>query len=50
MHRNMFIDKQTQSAVWDDFVDFKIVLIDNGDDIVTLRIYLGLNKQLDISC
>jgi hypothetical protein len=31
-------------------VDVKIKLIDNGDDKVTLVVYMGEKKTLEISC
>ena len=36
MMENKFPDGQPSQAVWNDYVDFKIKVNDNGDDKVTL--------------
>ena len=36
MMENKFPDGQPSQAVWNDYVDFKIKVNDNGDDRVTL--------------
>ena len=50
MHSDKFNSKSTSQAIWEDYLDFKIVLVDNGDDKVSLRTYLGDKKELEISC
>jgi len=37
MNRDRFLASQSSQAVWDDYVDFKVALIDNGDNKVILQ-------------
>ena len=50
MMENEFPNGQPSQAVWNDYVDFKIKVNDNGDDKVTLTVYLNAKKQLEIPC
>lgn len=47
MMENTFSSQPSQQAVWNDYVDFKIRLIDNGDNKVTLK---GRFTHISIIC
>ena len=50
MMENRFPDGQPSQAVWNDYVDFKIKVNDNGDDKVSITLYLNAKKHLEIPC
>lgn len=50
MMSNKFTDGQPSSAVWNDYIDFKILVNDNGDDRASLTVYLNERKSLEIPC
>jgi len=50
MNRDRFLASQSSQAVWDDYVDFKVALIDNGDNKVILQVWINEAKTLEINC
>ena len=49
MMENRFPDGQPSQAVWNDYVDFKIKVNDNGDDRVSITLYLNAKKKCTIN-
>lgn len=37
MDQDKFLAQPTPQATWDDYLDFKLLLIDNGDERVNLK-------------
>jgi len=37
-------------AIWDDYIDFKMRVVDNGDQKVTASFNLADGKTADIEC
>lgn len=50
MMTNNFTDEQTSESVWNDYVDFKLKLNDNGNDKVSLTVFLNSKKHLEVPC
>ena len=48
MLTDKFANQASSEATWDDYLDFKVTIIDNGDEKVTIQIYNGHFKTLDI--
>jgi len=50
MEKDKFFDKSNAPSVWDDKVDFKVNIVDNGDDKVSISIALKDNQSIDLVC
>jgi hypothetical protein len=36
--------------VWNDFVDFKVNLIDNGDDRIIMQVFMNDSQKREVKC
>lgn len=50
MMENKFQATCYSQHVWNDFVDFKITLIDNGDDRVMMRMSMNEKNHREVKC
>jgi hypothetical protein len=48
MESGKFAEKPSNKAVWDDYTDFSLEIIDNGDDKVTVFVNLDDEKRIEL--